>query len=260
MDIAWRNKQENLRWVCQQLQQLSGTTEIVVLPEMFSTGFSMHPASLAEVNEGETITALQEWAREFNLAIAGSFIAKEETAAEDNAAEDNAVYYNRAFFISPESEVCFRDKHHLFRMGGEHRVYQPGKSREIIHYRGWRILLQVCYDLRFPVWSRCRDNEYDLLIYVANWPEARQTAWDTLLRARAIENLCYVAGCNRVGEDGGGMHHAGGSAIVDFKGEYLASFTKNEEGMATATLFLDAVNSFRERFPAFQDADSFTLL
>lgn len=181
-DIVWENKQENLRLLHEKLQSLRGITEIVVLPEMFSTGFSMQSKMLAEPNSGATITILKQWAAQFQLAICGSYIATE-----------NDQFYNRAFFLTPEGEEFYYDKRHLFRMGREAEHFSVGDKRLIIPYRGWNICLLVCYDLRFPVWSRNVNNEYDLLIYVANWPIPRRLVWDTLLRARALEiNAMYV--------------------------------------------------------------------
>ena len=162
---------------------------------MFSTGFSMQSKILAEPNSGETITTLKQWAAKFQLAICGSYIATE-----------NELFYNRAFFLTPEGEEFYYDKRHLFRMGREAEHFSAGDKRLIIPYHGWNICLLVCYDLRFPVWSRNVGNEYDLLIYVANWPIPRRLVWDTLLRARALENQCYVCGVNRVGTDGSNFH------------------------------------------------------
>ena len=196
-DIVWENKQENLRRLREKLETLRGTTEIVVLPETFSTGFSMDTASLAEPTTGETIATLRQWSEEYRLALAGSYIAC-ETASEGG----KPSYYNRAFFLTPEGNAYYYDKRHLFRMGHETEHFTPGNRRPIIRYRGWNILLLVCYDLRFPVWSRNTSNEYDLLIYVANWPIPRRKVWDILLQARALENISYVCGVNRIGKDG----------------------------------------------------------
>ena len=189
-DLVWENKQENLRQVHQQLQSLDGSTEIVVLPEMFSTAFSMQSDKLAEPITGDTITQLKQWSNEYRVAICGSFIAS-----------DHGEFFNRAFFLTPTGEDYFYDKRHLFRMGREADSFSGGESRLIIPYKSWNICMLVCYDLRFPVWSRNVDNEYDLLIYVANWPSSRRLVWDTLLRARALENQCYVCGVNRIGTD-----------------------------------------------------------
>lgn len=245
-DIAWENKQENLRLLHEKLQNLCGTTEIVVLPEMFSTGFSMNSKSLAEPDSGETITSLRQWASQFQLAITGSYIAIE-----------NERYYNRGFFLTPEGEEYYYDKRHLFRMGQEAEHFSSGNKHLVIPYHGWNICLLVCYDLRFPVWSRNVNNQYDLLIYVANWPATRRLAWDTLLRARALENQTYVCGVNRIGTDGHHLNYNGGSIVYSAIGEEVASVSDGEEGTVTATLHLSALHNFREKFPAWKDADEF---
>ena len=247
-DIVWENKQENLRLLHEKLQSLRGITEIVVLPEMFSTGFSMQSKILAESNSGETITLLKQWASQFQLAICGSYIAT-----------DNGQFYNRAFFLTPEGEEFYYDKRHLFRMGQEAEHFSAGDKRLIIPYRGWNIRLLVCYDLRFPVWSRNINNGYDLLIYVANWPVSRRLAWDTLLRARAFENQCYVCGVNRTGTDGYHLEYNGGSKVYSAYGEEVASLPDGQEGMTTVTLNLVSLNQFREKFPVWKDADEFHL-
>lgn len=252
-DIVWENKQENLRRLREKLETLRGATEIVVLPETFSTGFSMDTEHLAEPVTGETITTLRQWAEEFQFAITGSYIACETSSSPD----EQPSYYNRAFFLTPEGDTYYYDKRHLFRMGSETEHFTSGNKRPIISYRGWNILLLVCYDLRFPVWSRNVDNEYDLLIYVANWPVPRRRVWDILLPARALENISYVCGVNRVGTDNHKLPHSGGSVIYSPKGELLASVPDNEEGVATATLNLTALKEFRQKFPAWKDADRF---
>lgn len=247
-DIVWENKQDNLRLLRQKLQQLSGATEVVVLPEMFSTGFSMQSSRLAENTSGATLTKLREYAASYQTALCGSYMATE-----------NGSFYNRAFFLTPEGEAYYYDKRHLFRMGNESSYYTAGHKRLTLTYRGWKICPLVCYDLRFPVWSRNINNEYDLLIYVANWPASRRTAWDTLLRARALENQCYVCGANRIGTDGNQVRYDGGSIVLSPTGKELASVTDGEEGTATAALSLSALRTFRDKFPAWKDADSFQL-
>lgn len=247
-DIVWENKKENLRLLHEKLQSLRGTTEIVVLPEMFSTGFSMQSETLAESVNEDTIGTLKQWASLFQLAICGSYIAF-----------DNGLHYNRAFFLTPEGDEYYYDKRHLFRMGQEANHFSPGNQRLIFSYCGWNICLLICYDLRFPVWSRNVNNEYDLLIYVANWPTPRRIVWDTLLRARALENQCYVCGVNRVGTDGYGLHYNGGSKIYSAFGEEIASIPDEQEGLSTATLHLSPLRQFREKFPVWKDADEFQL-
>ena len=252
-DIVWENKQENLRRLREKLETLRGTTEIVVLPETFSTGFSMDTASLAEPTTGETIATLRQWSEEYRLALAGSYIAC-ETASEGR----KPSYYNRAFFLTPEGNTYYYDKRHLFTYGGEHKEYTGGDRRVIAEYKGWRILLQVCYDLRFPVWSRNRD-DYDMILYVASWPTPRVEAWNALLKARAIENVCYVAGVNRVGDDPN-CNYCGGTVLLDFLGKPLADAgTGGQPATLSAEADKISLTTFREKFPALQDADPFTL-
>ena len=180
--------------------------------------------------------------------MAGSFIAKE-----------GGKYFNRAFFVTPEGETYLYDKRHLFRMAGEDQHFTAGDKRTIVRYKDWNICLQVCYDLRFPVWSRNVDNEYDLLIYVANWPQGRQKVWDTLLSARAIENQAYVVGVNRVGSDANGQY-AGGSKLVDLFGETIVKAEEGVESIVTGEIDLDRLKAFRKEFPVLDDADQFKLL
>ena len=251
-DIAWEDKQENLHRLRTKLETLRGQTDVAVLPETFSTGFSMNPAALAEPTDGDTLTTLRRWAAEYRIALAGSYIACDTPVTQ--------VFHNRAFFLTPEGEAHFYDKRHLFRMGHETDCYTPGKERLVVHYQGWNICLLVCYDLRFPVWSRNRHNEYDLLIYVANWPASRRKVWDILLQARALENISYVCGVNRIGEDIHGIPHDGGSVAWSPKGERLAYVPDHSEGIATVTLDRDALQRFREKFPAWKDADDFSII
>lgn len=247
-DIAWENKKENLLHLRHRLEELRGKTDIVVLPEMFSTGFTMRSRELAEPVDGETIATLRSWATAYEVALTGSYIAV-----------DNAHYYNRAFFLTPDNKAFFYDKKHLFRMGEEEKHFSAGNQKLIIPYKGWNILLLVCYDLRFPVWSRNVNNEYDLLIYVANWPAPRRKVWDTLLAARAIENMSYVCGANRVGTDGNHLSYSGGSVIYSPKGTVTAIAPDNQDGVITAELNLDELQTFRNKFPVWMDADGFSL-
>ena len=248
-NIAWEDKQENLRQLQLKLEALRGKTDLAILPEMFSTGFTMKSRELAEPVEGETITTLRKWAKEYQMALSGSYIAS-----------DNACFYNRAFFLTPEGEAYFYDKKHLFRMGNEEAFFSAGKEQKmVIPYRGWNICLLVCYEIRFPVWSRNVDNEYDLLIYVANWPIARRHVWDTLLSARAIENVSYVCGINRIGTDGNNLAYNGGSAIYSPRGKVITMAPESEESITTTTLSLEELNTFRQKFPVWMDADRFTI-
>lgn len=252
-DICWENKEYNLRRLHEKLEKLSGTTEIVVLPEMFSTGFSMNCHELSEPASGATMQQLCAWASHYNIAIAGSYIASEQNI------DGQTRYYNRAFFLTPDGKKYFYDKRHLFRMGHETECYSAGKERTVFNYLGWNIMLIVCYDLRFPVWTRNCSLEYDLLICPASWPTPRRRAWDILLQARALENSCYVCGINRIGQDGYNLHYNGGTAIYSPKAELLAHVPDAEEGHCTAELNLEELQHFRQKFPTWQDADRFSL-
>lgn len=246
-NIAWEDKQTNLNDLHHSLKELQGKTDLVILPEMCSTGFTMKSRELAEPINGETITTLRQWSNTYQIAIAGSYIACEEDR-----------YYNRAFFVTPENEVYFYDKKHLFRMGEEGEYFSAGEqTKPIIRYRGWNICILICYEIRFPVWSRNVNNEYDLLIYVANWPTPRRHVWDTLLIARAIENMCYVCGANRVGIDGNNLSYNGGSAIYSPKGKIITIAPDNEVSTVTAELSIEELKAFREKFPVWKDADRF---
>lgn len=219
--------------------------DIVVLPEMFATGFKLRPAVVAEPMDGEVVTTMLRWAREYRKAVVGSAVISE-----------GGLFRNRQFFVEPSGKMTWYDKHHLFRPGGEARDYEPGQRRVIVEYMGLRFLLLVCYDLRFPVWSRNR-GDYDAIIYSASWADDRREVWSTLLRARAIENQCYVIGVNRVGRDPD-AEYAGDSAIIDFKGRTLVD-AGCSEGTLTATLDTEQMAAFREKFPAWIDADNFEL-
>ncbi|MDR3132468.1 MAG: amidohydrolase [Prevotellaceae bacterium] len=245
--MAWENKQANLQYCTDRINALPDDVQLVALPEMFSTGFSMQPGRLAETEEGRTLQWLRNTAARKAVAIAGSVIAGE-----------NGKYYNRLFFVFPDGSYQKYDKRHLFSMSEEPLHYTAGARRLIVEYAGWRICPLICYDLRFPVWSRNYGNVYDLLLYAANWPTARINAWDALLPARAIENHCYVAGVNRCGTDGAGITHSGHSQVVDYKGASIAAAGDAEDTLI-ATLSLEKLNSFREKFPVGNDADAFVL-
>ncbi len=259
-DIAWGDKQANMKLVADAIARLPHGIDLVVLPEMFSTGFMTESreraASLAERNTQETIGTLQRLAQSGNVAIAGSFLA--HTASQ---------LYNRAFFIEPNGDETFYDKRHLFRMGGEREIYNGGvTTAPVVRFRGWNIKIVVCYDLRFPAW--CRNNfgkgdPYDMMLVVANWPKARLHPWQVLLAARAIENESYVCGVNRCGIDPHGVDYGtGSSGLYDFKGKLCDSPqpVAIERGtIMTYTLDRAALDRFREKFPAWKDADTFTL-
>lgn len=247
--IVWKNREENLEHFGKLLQRVKGQANIAVLPEAFTTGFTMEAEQVADTMEGPTLQTVQSWAADYQLAIVGSFIIQE-----------NRHYFNRAFFATPKGGLQLYDKRHLFRMAGENRHFTAGEQQIVVAYKGWNICLQICYDLRFPVWSRNVNNAYDLLIYVANWPKARQNAWKTLLPARAIENLAYVCGVNRTGTDGLGIAYCGGSALYSPKGEKLLDVGKQESVVRTCTLSRSALDCLRTKFPAWKDADQFVLL
>ena len=243
--LYWQDRDANLAYFGDLIENI-GTADVVVLPEMFTTGFSMAPEHIAEPADGPTLHWLRDMAQQHQIAICGSV-----------AVQENSSYYNRFYWVSPEGE-SHNDKHHLFRMAGEHKHYAAGMERKIVEYQGVRICLQVCYDLRFPVYCRNR-NDYDLLIFVANWPEARRHAWSSLLTARAIENQSYVIGVNRVGEDGNGINYSGDSVILDYLGQPVANATANMPAILSAEISLPDLQAFREKFPAHLDADGFEL-
>jgi len=257
-DILWEHKSANLTIYDRLLSGLSGKTDLVVLPEMCTTGFSMHSAQLAEDNDGETISAMRRMAKDYNFAIAGSFIGKNKDDVHSQGKEP--LCFNRGFFISPDGSETFYDKRHLFRMGEEPVHYQAGKDKCLISYLGWNIRLVICYDLRFPVWCRNVNNEYDLLVVVANWPEVRGRVWQSLLTARAIENMAYVCGVNRVGTDGLQLKYSGVSQLVNAYGSSLSNNEPGIENIQTLEIDLDSLNSFRKKFPVWKDADKFEIL
>ncbi len=243
--LVWLDGEANLRHFDQLLATLTDR-DLIVLPEMFTTGFAMQAPDSA-LPESRVIEWLHHWAAKLDAMIGGSVAL---------ATDKGAV--NRFLLVEPQGKVHFYDKRHLFRMAGEHHHYLAGDRREIVEWRGWRILPQVCYDLRFPIWSR-NQQDYDLALYVANWPAPRSRHWQTLLAARAIENQAFVAGCNRVGEDAYGHQYSGDSLILNAQGEELARGAANEATILGAELSLQQLNDYREAFPAWMDADSFTI-
>lgn len=251
MTLEWGNKKANMSALRQAVETVHPDTDLLILPEMFSTGFITSDKEtvreLAERNSGETVELLQELACSHNVAIAGSFIA-----------DTGGSLFNRAFFVEPCGDVAFADKRHLFTMAGEHKVFSSGDARLKIRFRGWNISMVVCYDIRFPVWCRNTGNEYDLLIAVANWPKPRVDAWTQLLKARAIENLSYVCGVNCKGLDTGGVEYDGRSHIFDFKGKDI-SMSHPDSPFIYASLSMEKLQSFRKKFPAWNDADNFTI-
>ena len=246
-NISWKNPEENLSYIELQLAQVPDETDLFILPEMFTTGVTTDVVEVGESMGGLTLLILKRWAAKYNLAICGSLMILE-----------NGNYYNRFVFVHPEGKVDIYDKRHLFILGGEDKVCKAGTACDIIEYRGWRIKPQICYDLRFPVWSRNTEN-YDLLIYVSNWPKARDFAYETLLRARAIENQCLVCACNRIGVDGSKIVYDGNSLIIDAKGITLAD-AKDREITLNYDLSMADLKKFRSRFPVLEDGDEFNLI
>ncbi len=246
--LAWHDPEANRRQFEELIQPLAGQTDLVVLPETFTTGYSMKSLqSLAEPVDGTTVQWLRRMSAEMSAAITGSVITAEE-----------GRHYNRLFWVTPD-DLREYNKRHLFRMAHEHEYFTPGREHLLVQWRGFRVCPLICYDLRFPVFSRRHSAlDYDLLLYVANWPTPRHSAWRQLLRARAIENLSFVAGVNRVGRDGNDKDYAGGSAVIDFLGEAVVDLG-NSPAVATVEIDRDALTAFRERFPAHLDADRFTL-
>lgn len=250
-NLSWEEKSTNLRMLEQKINRIQEKTEIVVLPEMFSTGFSMNPKLLAETMDGETVQWMKRISRENSIVLTGSIII-----------EENGAFYNRLIWMLPNGDYGHYDKRHLFAYAEEDKHYSPGNKRLIASVKGWKVNLQVCYDLRFPVWARQqykdKQPEYDILVYVANWPERRSHAWKTLLCARAIENQCYVVGVNRVGTDGNNIYHSGNSLIIDPSGQVLYHMA-DEEDVFTITLQKEKLEEVRARFPFWRDADSFNI-
>jgi omega-amidase len=246
--LAWQDPAANRAHFHDLLAPLAGATDLVILPEMFTTGFTMKPQEFAEPADGETRAWLLQQANALDAAVGGSV-----------AVNDQGRYFNRFMLALPGGPTYWYDKRHLFRMAGEHRHYEGGDHALIIEWRGVRLCPLVCYDLRFPVWSRRRPElDYDLLIYSANWPAARRYAWTTLLRARAIENQAFVAGVNRVGGDGNGVAHAGDSVLLDFTGQPLAELN-DKPLVVTVPIEPEALRDWRDKFPAHLDADAFSL-
>lgn len=246
-DIIWENPSENRKKFQRLCEGMNENPDLIIFPEMFLTGFSMNVEDQAGAMTGESIIWMKHLAKSLHSVLAGSLIIKE-----------NMKYYNRLVMVAPDEEIFYYNKRHLFRMGEEQLNYEPGNQRKIFTIGKWRICPQICYDLRFPVWSRNR-NDYDLLIYVANWPAARQEAWKILLRARAVENQVYCIGVNRTGTDGRGIRYIGESMAVDGKGNVLNELIAEKEALIFADLRLSELNKLRSDFPVSKDADEFYL-
>lgn len=243
-EIVWADKQANLRNFGEKIAALAGKTDLVILPEMFTTGFCIDRPDLAEEMHGETMSTLRKWATDYHLAITGSVIISE-----------NNHLFNRAFFVYPDGKTETADKKHLFSVGQETDFFKAGNKRMIVDYRGFNICVLVCYDIRFPVWSRNLDLAYDLLIYVANFPAKRINDWDVLLRARAVENQAFVCGVNRVGVDGAGVAYNGHSQMLDYHARELATFPDDMSGVAMCEIQKEPLDHYRKKFPVWRDAD-----
>ena len=244
-DIVWGKPEENVQCAGRMMDEHPGA-DLYVMPEMFSTGFCTQPEGMAEPVDGHSLQWMCGYARAHDCAVAGSIAVK-----------DGDNYCNRFYFVQPDGKYHFYDKHHLFTYGGEHLRFTAGQERVIVHFRGVRFLLLVCYDLRFPVWSRNR-KDYDVALYVASWPTSRVEAWLALLRARAIENQCYVAGVNRIGSDPA-CEYCGGTLMIDPYGQTMVSCQQGKAEAVTADIDMAALEAFRAKFPVLDDADPFTL-
>ncbi len=242
----WENAASNRNLIAGKLEGLKGTTDLIVLPELWTTGFSMN-ATLAETMDGETLRWMKDQAARTDAAIYGSAIIA-----------DGGKTFNRGLFVTPDGNVTHYDKRHLFRFANETDHFSAGSKRVVVQWRDWRILLQICFDLRFPVFSRNK-GDYDAALYVANWPEPRRYPWSQLLIARAIENQCYVVGVNRVGMDGKGIHYTGDSVAIDPKGEVIVACETSKDCVNHATLNAAALEDFRAKFPVGMETDDFDL-
>ena len=249
--IAWADKETNLRLAEQRIAALAGKADVAVLPEMFATGFCTDHPELAESMDGDIIRRLQSAADQSGVAIVSSFICVPATGQR---------LVNRGFMIKPNAPIEIQDKRHLYAHGGEDLFFQPAEERHIFEYKGVKILLLVCYDLRFPVWARNQSgSDYDIILVVANWPEVRIQYWDALIAARATENQAYIAAVNCTGEDGMGMHYNGHSVAYDTRLQPIVSFADDEEGTKIAEFDIDKLHHFREVLPLWKDVDNFAL-
>jgi len=247
-DVIWKSARENLARYSGMLSGLSNATDLILLPEMFPTGFCTEPQMLAETMHGDTVRWMKRTSESLNCAVAGSLIIRE-----------NRRYFNRLVYIDQYENLTWYDKRHLFRMTGEELKFSAGMNRLIVPLKGWQINFQVCYDLRFPVWSRNQD-DYDILVNLANWPATRSDVWNTLLKARAIENQSYVIGVNRVGTDGNGINYTGDSMVISPKGVVIGELPASKEVVQTVVLSWDELCDFREKFPAWKDRDDFEVM
>lgn len=246
-NVIWQNAAENRVCFEQKISQLDTDTDLILLPEMFSTGFTMKPSSVAETMKGATVIWMINMAKVHDIAIVGSIVVLE-----------NNKYFNRAIFVHPSGDLEIYDKRHLFSLAGEHRQYTSGNTRIVINFKGWRICPLICYDLRFPAWSRNSDG-YDLLLFMANWPTPRIDAWDTLLKARAIENMSYCFGVNRIGEDKNGYQYNGHTSAFNFLGEIIATTIQGKEDLLQCVISKTKLLKTRQKLNFLKDQDSFKI-
>lgn len=254
--VAWADKETNLRYAEERIAALAGKADVAVLPEMFATGFCTDHPELAETMDGEIMTTLQRIADQYEIAIVSSFICSPDSLI----ASSPHRLTNRGFMVVPYGEVQIQDKRHLYAHGGEDLFFQPADERHIFEYKGVKILLLVCYDLRFPVWARNQSgSDYDIILVVANWPDIRIQYWDALIAARATENQCYIAAVNCVGNDGMGLHYNGHSVAYDTRLQPIVAFADDEEGTKIADFDIEKLHHFREVLPLWKDIDRFEL-
>lgn len=246
-DLVWEDPLANRNYFTEKINEISGAVDLIILPEMFTTGFTMNAKPLAETMQGETLKWMKDLSKEKQAAITGSIII-----------EEDRKYYNRLLFVHPSGKTETYDKKHLFTLASENEVYTAGTKKLIVDVKGWKICPLVCYDLRFPVWARNKE-KYDFLIYVANWPAARTAAWDILLQARAIENMAYCAGINRVGKDGKGFDYVGHTAMYDSLGEKVSTNLMEKEGIARVTLHKAHLEESRNKLKFLEDMDAFEI-
>jgi omega-amidase len=248
-ELFWEDSTKNLDQFSKKISSINEATDLILLPEMFTTGFTMNAKTCAEEMDGKSVAWMKATAKEKKCVITGSLIISE-----------NGNYYNRLIWMKPDGTNERYDKHHLFPLAEEQKTYSAGNKKIITEINGWKICPLVCFDLRFPVWNRrTKQEDYDLLLFVANWPERRIHAWKQLLIARAIENQSYVAGVNRIGNDGNMIYHSGHSAVIDFKGEQLSKTKPGEESIETILLNKQTMMDFRKNFPFAEDADEFII-
>ena len=245
--LIWENPQANREYFEERVNSIEQEIDLIILPEMFTTGFTMNPKNVAETMQDETILKLKDLAKNKNTAITGSLIVAEKEK-----------YYNRLIFVFPSGKIEYYDKRHLFSLAGEEKIYTSGKEKQIVEYKGWKICPMICYDLRFPVFSR-NTEDYDLLLYVANWPKPRTNAWDILLKARSVENMCYTLGVNRIGFDESGHEYVGHSQAIDFLGNTIIN-AEESEGVFIADLDKNAMLEARHKFGFLNDRDAFEIV